>query len=313
MIIWHVLRIKKVQSSKEFEANRMSAEIIRKVHSVEKGLSIADPRKGFGYSTIQELFSLIDNYCDVTNWMDHFEIKMALDTINEYLEYHKSVNYFDDNLKDITKKYNYIRSKVPVYQGTFGGTHTLHRIRDAVKNGNFEDILFHRHSVRDFSDKNIEKEILIEAIELANQCPSACNRQATHVYVLEKDVFYILANWLEGVGGFENDVNKYIIITGTISSYRETEAFQYIVNSAIYTAYLSLCLEWCGIGSCIIQRPVIYTSSWSRIAEQLNISKDEQVVCMLGIGIPKETYNAPYSYRMPFDDFAKFIGKKDIS
>jgi len=43
-----------------------------------------------------------------------------------------------------------------------------------------------RFSCRNFSSKKIDKKLLVELLELANQAPSACNRQNRHFLVIEK-------------------------------------------------------------------------------------------------------------------------------
>ena len=41
---------------------KMMGEIIRNVHSIEKGLSLEKPRKFFGYKKIMDMFELLDSY-----------------------------------------------------------------------------------------------------------------------------------------------------------------------------------------------------------------------------------------------------------
>lgn len=68
---------------------KMMGEIIRNVHSIEKGLSLEKPRKFFGYKKIMDMFELLDSYvkCD---FYEEEVVYMALDAVKEYLEFHKS-------------------------------------------------------------------------------------------------------------------------------------------------------------------------------------------------------------------------------
>ena len=62
--------------SPKFEKNRLEAEIVRNVHSIEKGLSIRKPRAGFGVKKINEMFSLVERYmslCDEKTVLAVFE------------------------------------------------------------------------------------------------------------------------------------------------------------------------------------------------------------------------------------------------
>ena len=61
---------------------KMMGEIIRNVHSIEKGLSLEKPRKFFGYKKIMDMFELLDSYvkCD---FYEEEVVYMALDAVKE--------------------------------------------------------------------------------------------------------------------------------------------------------------------------------------------------------------------------------------
>ena len=116
----------------------------------------------------------------------------------------------------------------------------------------------------------------------------------------------ILQNWLGGVGGFADEIETMILVTAKESCYLIDEQYQYVVSSSILAGYLSLALEATGIGACVIQRPVIYSKEWNRIRTELKIPGDEQIICILGCGMPESEYRVPLSYRLPVEDIAVF-------
>ncbi len=69
---------------------------------------------------------------------------------------------------------------------------------------------------------------------------------------------------MAGVGGFAEKVDKFIIITGKVSEYRDDEQFQYAISASIFAGYLSITLQTEGIGACIIQRPILL---WQKMEE----------------------------------------------
>ena len=164
-----------------------------------------------------------------------------------------------------------------------------------------------RHSVRDFSKAPVPMELLRSACELALHAPSACNRQGTRIYILSEQKKDLLDEWLSGVGGFAEEVDKYIIITAKVSVYRFEEAcqFQYVVSPAILAGYLSLSLQSLGIGACLIQRPLVRTGSWVNFSKKLGIADDEQIVLMIGVGMLKSEYNVPISNRLDYKTMVK--------
>jgi hypothetical protein len=102
---------------------------------------------------------------------------------------------------------------------------------------------------------------------------------------------------LEGIGGFANDVDKFLLVTGKKSAYRGSEKNQFIVSASIFAAYLSLTLHAHKIANCIIQRPLSPSNGWDKICDKYNIPRDEQLVVLIGIGGYKETSTVPISKR----------------
>ena len=115
---------------------------------------------------------------------------------------------------------------------------------------------------------------------------------------MDKNDFKLVNNWFDGVGGFADDLDKMLFITGKMSVYRPQEIHQWIVTGSIFAAYLSLSLEIFGIGCCFIQRPVIPNKQWDVVANRIGAASDEQLVCCMGIGSVKEEYVVPISHRL---------------
>ena len=132
--------------------------------------------------------------------------------------------------------------------------------------GLIERIIKDRHSIRAF-EKTIVSDVDIKAaIELAMHCPSACNRQSYRVHIIDHRDFHILEGWLDGVGGFANDLDKMLLITGKISDYRPSEQLQYIVTPAVFAGYLTITLQVYGIGCCFIQRSLLPNRKFAKLS-----------------------------------------------
>lgn len=299
-------KILKVLKKADFKYNRMAAELIRNTHSIEKGLSISNPKLGFGHKKQEIMLNLINTLKNSESDYHKEVIKMALDALKEYIEFHNENNYKDAFTEKIEKylSKNYKKNSIK-----YGGTITINNSDIQFNVEEIERFFKTRHSVRNFekTENEVDEETLKKALELAKRAPSACNRQGVRAYVIGKDKFYLLKDWLEGIGGFSEDVDKYILITGKISSYRSDENYQYIVSASIYAAYLSLTLHLYGIGSCIIQRPVVFSKKWKELQNKLKIQEDEQIICLLGTGILKKEYKVPVSYRLENNEMIKFL------
>lgn len=283
--------IRKKNSPKEVQL----AELIRNIHSIEKGLSLSNPRKMFGKSKIENIINIIEHLNkDNLNDSEYLEVrKMAIDVLKEYLIFNNNINdEFLKKIKHLIEK-NDINS-----EEKYGGTLEIQRKDLKFDEVEIEKFIKTRHSIRDFDSKPVDIKTLNKAIELAKYAPSACNRQGFGIYVVDKNNKSKIANWLSGVGGFAESVDKFIIITGKTSSYNLSEHEQYIVSASIYVAYLSLTLHLYGLGACICQRTVTWNKNWDNLRKKLRISEDEQIICVVCVGNLKDTCKVPISHRL---------------
>lgn len=301
-IISMIVLSKKINKKKSL--NYMAAELTRYTHSIEKGLSIYNIKLGFGHEKQKKMISIIDLLeKENSNYYNEI-ISMAISALNQYIIFHDKNNYSDDfiiSLKD------YIKSKKKFVDNSFGGTMEIDTKDFSFKIEEIESFFKNRHSIRKFTKIPVDDKILKKAIKLAQQAPSACNRQAVRVYVVDKTKSNVLKNQLSGIGGFAEEIDKFIIITGKISSYKYNEINQYIVSASIYAGYLSLTLHAYGLGACIIQRPVIWNKNGEIIKKEYGICDDEQIICLLGVGNIDKKVIVPISHRISLDEFASFI------
>lgn len=89
-----------IQKSPLFEDERNHAMLIRLIHSVEKGLSIENPRFGFGYDKIKTVFRLAKDFIDCGK-SDKYGVLMARDALNEYCKFHDDKGFKSDKLDEI--------------------------------------------------------------------------------------------------------------------------------------------------------------------------------------------------------------------
>ena len=293
-----------LRNDAKFQNNFTAAELIRNTHSIEKGLSIEKPRLGFGHEKQKEMIAQITKLEAANSPYCNEVCDMAVSALNSYLEYHQKNNYSDNFCTEL-KKFVSERTKA----GSFcnGGTISIKKSELEVNVQEVERLFNTRHSIRNFADTEVNDSTLRKALALAQRAPSACNRQGVRAYVLSTEKSRELAGSLSGIGGFAEQVNRFILVTGKKSTYRTNELYQYIVSASIYAAYLSLTLHLYGLGACVVQRSVIWTKEWETLRIRLGIDSDEQLVVLLAVGNLKDAFEVPYSHRISGDCFARFI------
>ena len=289
----------------EFAKARKTATIIRLVHSIEKGLCLETPRLGFGVAKLNQLVLFCRDYADAFG-CDQFCLKMARDVIKAYITFHRERDYESDDFTQICQAYASFPCKETEEQEVFGGTiHIKNKCELSIEQ--LETFFADRHSIRDFAQKEVADETILRAVRAAQYAPSACNRQAVRAYVLPSEkLCQLYGGNLEGIGGFAENANKFILITGQLSAYTQGEYNQYIVSASIFATYLMQALFAQNIGACIVQRPLYFSKQWDKIAKAVGVPADERLVFMMAIGQMKEEYTVPVSKRFPTEEIVKF-------
>ncbi len=293
----HWRRTRRIARDPQFRKERDTAEIIRLVHALEKGLSLENPRLGFGVKKIDALLSRCDVFAAAFGNQE-FCLLMAYDALDEYIAFHKAKGYAHADFDRICARFAGLTWGAG-HEGKYGGTVAV-ETENQLAPEQLTAFFASRHSVRDFTGEPISDAELFAAVEAAQLAPSACNRQAVRAYVLSPEkLTQLYGGNMDGIGGFAQDADKFILITGKVSAYRMGEFDQHIVSAGIFTAYLTLALHARGIGSCIVQRPLQYTGQWESIRQACKIPGDEQLVLMMAVGKCKAAYTAPLSKRFP--------------
>lgn len=292
--------------SQDFKKNRQTAEIIRLVHAIEKGLCLEQPRLGFGAAKLNKLFSLCREYANAFG-CDEFCLKMAGDAIKAYITFHKEKEYQSEAFAKICDDYDAFPCKDAEEQEIYGGVlHIQNKCELSIEQ--LERFFADRHSIRDFARQEIDDETILRAVRAAQYAPSACNRQAVRAYVVSsKQLCQLYDGELEGIGGFAENADKFILITGQLSAYTQGEYNQHIVSASIFATYLMQALFAQNIGTCIVQRPLYYFKQWDKIAKAIGAPEDERLVFMMAVGYMKEEYTVPVSKRFPPEEIVKFV------
>ena len=219
--------------------------IIISSHVLEKGLSHTDFRPGFGKQAIYELQQNLHSYLLCPN-IDQFAVDNAVNLLFLYHEMNR-INGFDDsdyldlstlnsNNKDLLSPYDL-------------------RELQSIDLQSFINIAEARHSVRCYETDgvDIDKEIFESVIKVANTAPSACNRQATKVYVVtDRSVFHRIEEIQIGCKGFGRHASAFLFVTSDLTLYSRNEEKLPIFDAGIYTMNLLYSLLAHGLYACTL-------------------------------------------------------------
>jgi nitroreductase len=149
----------------------------------------------------------------------------------------------------------------------------------------FKDFAFTRSSVRNYSDKDISDEIIKKAIFIAQNAPSACNRQPSriHIFSNRQDIEGIL-NLQNGNRGFGHLANKIIVLTTDLNGYHtQKERYMNWIDGGIYLMNLIYSLQFYKIGTCILNWGVEKSKDVA-LRKLGNISDNESIIAVISCG-----------------------------
>ncbi len=139
----------------------------------------------------------------------------------------------------------------------------------------FIRILKERRSVREFSDKAIEKRILEEIIDCARLSPSARNIQPwKFIVVTDKEKLAKISEHME-YGSFIKDAAACIVVCGDKSVKR------YVEDCCLASENIMLSAKSLGIGSCYV---AALGKDVDHAREVLEIPEDYEIVCFIPLG-----------------------------
>lgn len=268
------------------------------VHPLEKALSIKNVRVGFGKEKVIKLISLYEEYSKLDG-KDKQVLELAESIILNYIDFQKQ---YDVDLSFIPQKF-FEKTADKSMSGAIDIAD-----EEFYSLSIFEHMAKNRHSIRNYAPEKVDRDRLAKAVEIAQTAPSACNRQATRVYVCDDaDKCKKIIARHGGMSGF-TDTAAILAVTGDLSFYQtEFERHILFVDGGIFLMNLLYALQSQGIANC----PIIWGSepdNDSFLYQLLDIPESETIVSLVMVGnLPKDGVKAAKSYKRDTKDILKFI------
>lgn len=291
---WTLTKKFNASSHTNSDIEKMKYTLLRENHTIEKGLSMRNPRKGFGQIKVARLLSRLNIYVDRYGAQDMDFLRYPLGTIKHYIQYTKKSGVC---IPEIEIEYEKLigRTKLKNIQEQ-GGIKKITRESIAYAcNQDFSSLLLSRHSIRYFSNEEVCKDTIEKALKMAQRTPSACNRQGwkTHVYQGSRSVELI--KWQGGSRGFEDEIKCSIVVTANLKAFLYHEIHQAYVDGGLYAMNLINALHSLGLGT--IPLSCGFTHKKLRKLIGFGIPKNEVPVVIIGIGNLMEEFNVAISER----------------
>jgi nitroreductase len=294
----------RVRYYQEEQSDLSSVYLLRRnIHRIEKGLIMRPRRSVFAadyVGTTVDSFSRLAEASD-GNGRGSCELEWAEDVLGTYFEIAGSDPSIDS-----------ARSK---YRRTIASAGTPARVpfhRDLSKSPpvEYKDLLAlaaRRRSVRWFEQKQVPRELIDQALQVAVQAPSACNRQPYHFRIFDTpELVRRIAAIPMGTQGFSDNFPAISVVVGEQKAYfNERDRHVIYIDAALASMSFILALESVGLGSCCINWPDMEPHE-SRMKAELNLSADERVIMLIAIGYPDPDGMVPYSQKRSIESVRSY-------
>ncbi len=274
------------------------ARLVAIYHVIEKGLTMPNRRLGFGQDTVLVLVSKLSAFKSAWNASQSEAYQHAVAVLKEYRDLHSGHQY--ELREDVVAALKELLQEEDICASQ--QINMTPNVFWSAGMSNFAEFSASRHCCRHYSEEEVPLELIKNAIELANNAPSACNRQPCKVYcVTEQQKMEKLLAIQGGNRGFGHLANKVLVLTCDRRAFMPNEMLSVHVNGGIYLMNLCYALHYHHIAHCILTW--VPTPANDVITHDLlGIDHAEAIIAVLSIGFPPKDFILASSPRKSVED-----------
>ncbi|MBL0602056.1 nitroreductase family protein [Aeromonas dhakensis] len=278
--------------------HKIECQLILDYHSVEKGLLFRNTKPRFAQPRIQNLHPSLALGVIKEN-VNRSQIRVAYQVMCEYYELHKKMDIDISDYYTLSQYQGYKEILGDAYFAHFKGA--IDYTRDefyAPVSADFSKFSNSRKSVREYTGELVPTSLIEQAITLALNTPSVCNRQACKVYLLEdKERIDKLLIIQGGLTGYTKNINQVLLLTVDRNYfYTVGERNQFYIDGGMFLMNMLYALHYYKIANC--------PANWGKLIneeEQLtgvvDLPESEKIICVVPIGIAKNEFRVTLSQR----------------
>ena len=282
------------------------ANIVISYHVLEKGLTMENTRPGFGSMQIEQLCSCLKKACQNPALALQPQVHHATGVLKEYLDYHVGINH--ELPSEIRKRIEMTLSSVssvPAKQLRSTPSEYF-----SMSNKSYSDFTHSRRSVRNFNKLPVSKDLLLDAIAIAQSSPSSCNRQISrvHIYQDRKSIDRLL-DLQSGARGWSQLVPCLLVVTGDLRMCtRPYERDMVKVDGGMYGMNLLLALHHLKLAACPLNCYFPHNKE-KKVRNAGLIPNNQSLVMMIACGHPADVFELAASPRRSAEEVSVFHEK----
>lgn len=282
-------------------------------HKVEKGLALPSPKRGFGASWITTSFlPLLDSYTHSYGVDD--VVATCRKALEAYLAFHASScpEVAQSTVKAVQR---YLDRSPSVCGDCAGGVKELDASTlQAGWKMDFSRFAGTRHSVRVFAHKAVNRELIEQAVSIAQKAPSVCNRQAWRVYGLtDPGAIRKALTYQNGNAGFGDQIPCLLLVTcDTSAMLFNYERNQIWIDGGLFSMALLYALQAEGLASCCLNLSIPWTTE-KKLTALYQLPASERPVMMIAVGHLPERVQVAHSQRKTLNEVLHWSDQTVVS
>jgi len=289
--------------SRQFQNPESMLAFIRMLeHSLEKGLSLPEPRAGFGRAKAIQLCDYVAAYCKQFGWTN--TLNSAVVALIEYAKYNRERGCVCEEVELRTENLERFRTcDGETLKCDAGAVSVTRDSFLAAAKRDLSEFFKSRRSIRSFSREPVSLDAISAAVRMAQKTPSVCNRQSARVYAFDNDIRgqAVLA-CQAGNSGFGHTANKILIVTSDLRCFLSVgERNQCWIDGGMFAMSLIYALHSLGLGTCCLNWSVEHAAD-RRLRAAASIPEYENIIMLIAVGHIPDRLLVAASSRHPLNE-----------
>lgn len=291
---------------------RSRTELRRNIHRLEKGLLMRPRRDVFALDYLLETLEFYEGAVSgawETDATDAGELAWARDVL---VEYFSVVDGGHPRVADARKRFDAANARFPVEGADAGAPRKvpyarLHGVRSGASYSDLLALARQRRSVRWFEPRAVPRDLIDQALLVARESPSACNRLPYEFRIFdEPELVRRVATIPFGTTGYAEQIPVVAVLVGRLHHYFSPRDRHVIyVDGALAAMPFMLALETLGLASCVINWPD-FEPLERRMQSTLGLAADERVIMLIAIGYADPEGLVAWSEKKPLDTLRRY-------
>ncbi|MRX52020.1 hypothetical protein GI374_16705 [Paracoccus sp. S-4012] len=292
-------------------AGKLRAVLMFDAHALEKGLSHTSFRPGFGKRPLARLAEKTTLWLDSGNDLNDPFFLAATAALRAYFERHRALHV---NVAHLWRLFPpRIQDLIASSDSSQGGALRARQDRETVppieNSKSFMEVAYGRRSVREFTPDPVDIEAIKQAVRIASQAPSVCNRQAPRVhYFRDRETISRLVDLQGGFSGYPKPPGLLLVTCDLTAFIYHTERNQGYIDGGLFMMTLLLGLEQVGLGACPLNAAMDARRERA-IREIISVPESEAMISFVAVGHYDPAVLVARSLRYPVEEVLSVHGE----